>query len=152
MATTVLRPANGATVGCTLNLMIQTDSPTITVSMEITCIDAGPGGILPRRCIGKPKITRPITRAAADIDADNTLTLEQRTAQKQRPRPPQNRSGIIRIPISLCDFFKQGCLRRGCTLTVTITQANGVTETVSYTIQPPTTTNGGKRCDCPANQ
>ena len=38
------------------------------------------------------------------------------------------------------------------TLTVTITQANGATETVSYTIQPPAISNGGKRCDCPGNQ
>jgi hypothetical protein len=75
MATTILSPANGGNVACNFKLDIFTDSPTISVSMEISCPNAGPQNNLPRSCKAKKKITRPITRAAADVRADTTLTV-----------------------------------------------------------------------------
>src|SRR5262245_313413 len=53
MATTILSPANGGNVACNFKLDIVTDSPTISVSMEISCPNAGPQNNLPRSCKAK---------------------------------------------------------------------------------------------------
>ena len=107
MAIQINSPLNGSTVGCVIDLRIYCTTESFTLKMSQAQVGGGhqckPTKNLERRCriLGVP--------------------------DDPKGRRPNNRNSNYRELISLCDFFKQSCLRLGHQITITVTDSGSTT-------------------------